>query len=63
MLVLGRKRNERIRIGKNVFITVVDIDCNQVRLGIEAPREIEIARTELDGRPMPAGGRPIKPCF
>ena len=47
MLVLTRKRNETIRIGRNVTITVVEIRDDRVRLGIEAPRSIPVHRGEV----------------
>ena len=47
MLVLTRRLGESITIGDNVKIVIVDIDGNQVKLGIEAPRNIEIYREEL----------------
>ncbi len=47
MLVLTRRLGEAITIGNDVKIIVVDIDGNQVKLGIEAPRNIEIYREEL----------------
>lgn len=47
MLVLTRRLGESITIGDNVKIILVEIDGNQVKLGIEAPREIEIYREEL----------------
>ncbi len=47
MLVLTRRLGEAITISDNIRIVVVDIDGNQVKLGIEAPREIEIYREEL----------------
>ena len=47
MLVLTRRLGESITIGDNVKIIVVEIDRNQVKVGIEAPREIEIYREEL----------------
>lgn len=51
MLVLTRKRNEKIRIGKDVYVQVVDVlPDNRVRLGITAPPDVEIMRTELDER-------------
>jgi carbon storage regulator len=50
MLVLSRKRYESIRIGKDVLVTVVSIDSHVVQLGIEAPRELTIMRTELEHR-------------
>ncbi len=47
MLVLTRRLGEAITIGDDVKIIVVEIDGNQVKLGIEAPRAIEIYREEL----------------
>jgi carbon storage regulator len=47
MLVLSRKLGEKIHIGDNICITVVDIDRGKVRLGIEAPRNIPVYRQEL----------------
>lgn len=53
MLVLSRKLGEKIVIGDNVVITVVKIDRNQIRIGIEAPSEIPVYREEIAPRPMP----------
>jgi carbon storage regulator len=53
MLVLSRKLGEKICIGQNIFLTVVDIERGKVRLGIEAPREIPIYRQELLAQPEP----------
>lgn len=47
MLVLTRKVTDRIVIGDDIVLTVVRIDGNQVRLGIEAPRDVKIRREEL----------------
>jgi carbon storage regulator len=47
MLVLSRKTGEKIRIGDNVTVTIVRIGPNNVRLGIEAPRDLNIVREEL----------------
>ena len=47
MLVLSRKLGEKICIGDNIRITVVDVERGKIRLGIEAPREIPIFREEL----------------
>lgn len=47
MLVLSRKPGERIRIGDNVTVTIVRIGPNNVRLGIDAPKELNIVREEL----------------
>lgn len=47
MLVLSRKLGEKIFIGENIVITVVDIDHGKIRLGIDAPRDVPIYRQEL----------------
>ncbi len=50
MLVLTRKKNERIRIAENIEITVVEIRGGKVRLGIECPSEIPVHREEIYDR-------------
>lgn len=47
MLVLSRKPGEKILIGDDVTVTIVRIGPNTVRVGIEAPRWMNIAREEL----------------
>ena len=47
MLVLSRQRDETIMIGDDVEITVVDIRGGKVRLGITAPRRIQVHRKEV----------------
>jgi len=47
MLVLSRKVNQSIVIGDNVRIVVVSVDRDQVKLGIEAPREVSVHRSEI----------------
>lgn len=47
MLVLSRKAGERIHIGENITLTIVRIGSNNVRIGIDAPRELNIVRDEL----------------
>ena len=47
MLVLTRKLGEKIHIGDDVTITVVDIDGMKIRLGIDAPSTTQIWRAEL----------------
>jgi carbon storage regulator CsrA len=56
MLVLSRKVDERIQVGENISITVVQVRGNTVRLAIEAPKDVRILRAELEGKPakMPA---------
>ena len=53
MLVLSRKLGERIVIGDRIVVTVVRLDHGQVRLGIEAPREIAVFREEITPRLNP----------
>ena len=47
MLVLSRKPGEKIMIGENVVLTIVRIGPNTVRIGIEAPCEMNFVRQEL----------------
>jgi carbon storage regulator len=47
MLVLSRKTGERILIGDQIALTIVRIGPNTVRLGIDAPRDLNIVREEL----------------
>ena len=47
MLVLSRKRDERIVIGGNIVITVVEVRGDKVRLGIEAPSDVPVHRQEV----------------
>jgi carbon storage regulator len=47
MLVLSRKVNQSIMVGDNVRVVVVAVDRDQVKLGIEAPREIAVHRSEI----------------
>ena len=47
MLVLSRFTDQAIVVGHNVRITIVQVRGNKVRLGIEAPRELEVNRDEV----------------
>jgi carbon storage regulator len=47
MLVLSRKNGESIRIGEEIEITVVGIEGNRIRLGIQAPQDVRVLRAEL----------------
>lgn len=47
MLVLARRWNERIFIGDDIVITVMRIQNGEVRLGIEAPRNVPVHREEV----------------
>lgn len=48
MLVLSRKESERIMLGDSIVLTIVRISGDRVRLGIEAPSDMLILRTELE---------------
>ena len=50
MLVLSRKQGQRIQISDNVTITITQIKGNQVRIGVEAPRDVAIRRGELQAK-------------
>lgn len=47
MLVLSRKKSERIVIGDEMTITVIEIRGDRVRLGIDAPRDVPVHREEI----------------
>ncbi|HEV3090792.1 MAG TPA: carbon storage regulator CsrA [Candidatus Cybelea sp.] len=47
MLVLSRKTNQSIMIGSEIRITVVGFDGDQVKLGVEAPRNVSVHRSEI----------------
>lgn len=48
MLVLSRRLNESIKLGEEITLTVIGIQGNRVRLGIEAPACVNIMRAELE---------------
>lgn len=52
MLVLTRKPNQQLKIGSDIVITVVKVRGNTIRLGIEAPRDVRVVRSELDAKPQ-----------
>lgn len=47
MLVLSRRTNETIQIGDDIFITVLGVEGDKVKIGIAAPREVTILRGEI----------------
>lgn len=58
MLVLTRKLGEQIIIDDNIVVTIIAIDGNKIRLGIKAPRSVQVDRAEIHQRklnesPMP----------
>jgi carbon storage regulator len=47
MLILTRRVNETVMIGDDVTVTVLSINNNQVRLGVNAPRHVPVHREEI----------------
>ncbi|RIW39060.1 carbon storage regulator [Bacillus salacetis] len=47
MLILSRKTGEAIQIGNDIEITVLSIKGDQIKLGIDAPKNVEIHRKEI----------------
>ena len=47
MLVLSRKKQEQIVINEDIFVTVVDIRGDKVRLGVDAPKDVPVHRKEV----------------
>ena len=61
MLVLSRKKNESIVVDDSIVITVVEIRGDKVRLGIEAPREVPIHRSEVRDAMVAAQAEAVPP--
>ena len=49
MLVLSRKKCQRIRLGDEIVLTIVDVGGDRVKVGIEAPSHIDVVREEISG--------------
>jgi len=47
MLILTRRVGEELKIGDNVTVTVMGVKGNQVRIGIDAPREVSVTRPDM----------------
>jgi carbon storage regulator len=47
MLVLSRKLGQRFQVGADIKVTIVKIDRNSVRIGIEAPEDVTVHREEI----------------
>jgi carbon storage regulator len=65
MLVLSRKRGERIVLADSIVVTVLEVKRGTIRLGIEAPPHVPIVREELRHRVSqhPAGHIPVAAEF
>ncbi len=47
MLILSRKIDEKIRIGEDIVITLIDVHGDQVKIGVEAPKHVKVFRQEV----------------
>jgi carbon storage regulator len=47
MLVMTRRSGEKIMIGSNITLTILGVQGNQVRIGVDAPREVPVHREEI----------------
>ncbi len=47
MLILSRKLNEKIRIGEDISVTIIEIRGEQVKIGVEAPKHVKVFRQEV----------------
>ena len=59
MLVLSRKENQRVFIGDKIVITILRTKGNAIRLGIEAPADVQIQREELRHRDENPPAKPL----
>jgi carbon storage regulator len=50
MLILTRKANETLIVGNDVTVTILGVKGNQVRIGVNAPKEISVHREEVYNR-------------
>lgn len=50
MLILSRRPGEVLQIGDDVTVTIVSVRGNQVRIGIDAPRNVQVDRAEIRER-------------
>jgi len=58
MLILTRKKDEIIKIGDDITVVIVGVSGNQVRVGIDAPKNVSVDRYEIYERKK-AGLRPL----
>ena len=47
MLILSRKIDEKIKIGTDITITLIDVHGDQVKIGVEAPKDVKVFRQEV----------------
>ena len=61
MLVLTRRANQSIMIGHEIVVTVLEVRGDQVRLGIKAPRSIDVHREEIFAQLQQANRDAVRP--
>lgn len=61
MLVLTRRANQSIMIGHDIVVTVLEVRGDQVRLGIKAPRSIDVHREEIFAQLQQANREAVRP--
>lgn len=47
MLILSRKTNEKICIGDNITLTIIEVRGDQVKIGVDAPKDVKVFRHEV----------------
>ncbi len=47
MLILSRKINEKIKIGEDITLTILEVRGDQVKIGVEAPKDVKVFRQEV----------------
>jgi carbon storage regulator CsrA len=57
MLVLTRKVNQQIRLGDNITVTILRVQGNSIRIGVDAPKDVQVVRGELN--PLTAPPAPL----
>ena len=61
MLILSRRESERVYLGEDIVLTIVRVSGDKVRIGVEAPPNVKILRTELDTAARPAAESESEP--
>ena len=62
MLVLGRKTDESLIVGSDIVITILGIEGDRVKVGINAPKHITILRSEVRDRQLRAAEQAAEPA-
>jgi carbon storage regulator len=60
MLILTRRVGETIKIGDDITVTVLGVKGNQVRVGVDAPKQVPVHREEIYERVKREGARPVE---